>query len=277
MKRKYMIRCDIEGVSGVVSYEQAEPGKPEYCFGKKMLMSDLMALIEGLNAGGADEIVVYDEHYYGRNINLDMLPENVSAICGKPPYRKDWPGGLGETFTGLILLGFHSKYGTPKGLLPHSYELDIKNIILNGISVGEIGMEAAIAGDHNVPLLMITGDLAGIDEARKLIQGVEGIAVKEAFCEWGGLCYPAAATSAMIRKRAEEIVGNKPSVKPYNLGNEVTMKIELNKGPYLSAFYQIYNNKMNDKNTITFKGSSANEVWSIYWAMKLNAQKEIGE
>ena len=43
-----MIRCDIEGVSGVVSYEQAEPGKSEFEFGKRMFMSDLMAVIEPL-------------------------------------------------------------------------------------------------------------------------------------------------------------------------------------------------------------------------------------
>ena len=275
MKRKYMVRCDIEGVSGVVSYEQAEPGKLEYCFGKKMLMADLIALIEGLNAGGADEIVIYDEHYYGRNIDLDVLPENVSVICGKPPYRKNWAGGLDETFTGLILLGLHSKYGTPEGLLSHSYELDIKDIVLNGTSVGEIGVETAIAGDYGVPLLMITGDSAGVDEARQLIQGVEGVTVKESLCKWGGICYPRIVTSAMIRKKAREIVENEPPVKPYNLGNEVIMKIELNKGPYLNAFYQIYSSKMDGKNTITFNGNSATEVWSMYWAMRLSAQKEM--
>jgi len=277
MRGKYMVRCDIEGISGVVSYDQAEPGKPEYCFGKKMFMADLIALIEGLNAGGADEIIVYDEHYYGRNIDLDVLPENVSVICGKPPYRKDWPGGLDETFTGLILLGLHSKFGTPGGLLHHTYEPDIKNIILNGTSVGEIGMETAIAGDYNVPLLMITGDSAGVKEARNLIHGVEAVIVKESLCEWGGMCYPLMVTSAMIRKKAEEIIKNKPSVKSYNLGNKVTMKIEFNEGLYLSTYYQIYNNKMDSKNTILLKGDSATEVWSMYWEMKLNTQKEMSK
>ncbi len=144
---KFMIRCDIEGVTGVVSYEQAEPCKSEYVFGQKMFMSDLIACIKGLLSGEADEIVVYDEHYYGRNIDLSAIPENVKTICGKPPYHPDWAGGLDETFTGVILLGFHSKFGTPGGLLPHSYELDIKDITINGLSVGEIGIEAAIAGD----------------------------------------------------------------------------------------------------------------------------------
>jgi D-amino peptidase len=62
---------------------------------------------------------------------------------------------LDASFTGLILLGFHSKRNTGE-LLHHSYEPDIKDLILNGISVGEIGIETAIAGDWNVPLVMIT-------------------------------------------------------------------------------------------------------------------------
>jgi len=97
LMKKYMIRCDIEGVSGVVSYEQAEPGNPEFEFGKRMFMSDLLALIDGLNQGGADEIWGYDEHYYGRNIDIDRLPKNVTSICGKPPYRLNWAGKLDDS------------------------------------------------------------------------------------------------------------------------------------------------------------------------------------
>ena len=97
---KYMIRCDIEGVSGVVSYEQAEPGKPEYDFGLRMFKSDLCACIDGLLEGGADEVVIYDEHYDGRNIDPTWLPERVSFISGKPPYRADWAGGLDASYAG---------------------------------------------------------------------------------------------------------------------------------------------------------------------------------
>jgi D-amino peptidase len=277
MKKKYMIRCDIEGVSGVVSYKQSEPGNAEYFFGKKMLMADLIAMTKGLKEGGANEIVIYDEHYYGRNIDLDLLAENVSVICGKPPYKKNWAGGLDKTFTGLILLGFHSKYNNYNGLLHHSYELDIKNIILNGVSVGEIGVEAAIAGDYEVPLLMVTGDSEGVAEAKKLVKGVQGVIVKESLCAWGGICYPTTVTSEIIRKKAKEITEGKPLVKPYYQGNKVIMKIEFNEGLYLNAFYLIYKDKMENNNEIILKGSSTTEVWSEYWEMKLNAQKEIGE
>lgn len=264
--KKYMIRCDIEGVTGVVDYSQAEPGKSEFEFGKKMFLSDLKALIEGLNAGGADEIYIYDEHFYGRNIEMEELPENVFAICGKPPYLKNWAGGLDESFAGLILLGFHSKRGTENALLNHTYEPDIADIDINGVSVGEIGMEAAIAGDYDVPLLLVTADSEGIAEAKKLVPQTVGVTVKESLSEFGALCYPACVTYKKIYDAACSIVKNPPTVKPYKVG-EVTMKINLKNGAFREAYERLYPNDIKDGIT-TIKGETATAAWAEYWKRK---------
>lgn len=272
-RKKYMIRCDIEGVSGVVSYEQAEPGNLEYEFGRRMFQADLVALMDGLMTGGAEEIVIYDEHYYGRNIDVSWLPQGVTAICGNPPYRADWPGGLDETFDGVVLLGFHSKAGTVGGLLPHTYELDIRDLRLDGVSVGEIGMEAAIAGDLGVPTLLVTGDSAGTAEAQALLEGVEVVAVKEAHSESGACCHPLSETTARIRAAAEAIVKNPPPVKPYTVGSAVTFEVELNDGPYLDAFRSLYAKEMDaDERTLRISGAGATAAWADYWQRKLQAQ-----
>ena len=60
---KIMIRSDIEGVTGVTTYEQAENSE----FGRSMLMNDLNACINGILSTGNHEIVTYDEHTDGRN------------------------------------------------------------------------------------------------------------------------------------------------------------------------------------------------------------------
>jgi len=270
--KKYMVRCDIEGVTGVVSYDQAEPGKPEYAFGQRMFMADLMACLEGLLAGGAGEIVVYDEHYYGRNVDMDALPSQVSVICGKPPYHADWAGGLDESFAGLVLLGFHSKFGTPGGLLHHSYELDIRDLRLNGVSVGEIGMEAAVAGDLGVPFVMVTADSAGVAEAEALVPGVQGVVVKESLGETGGQCYPVAVTAARIREAAEAIVTSPPDVKPYSVGNDVTLEVVLNDGAYLDVVRRELTSDMVGGRTLVLHSDSATAVWAEYWQKKLQCQ-----
>lgn len=270
--KRHMIRCDIEGVSGVVSYEQAEPGKPEYPFGLRMFKADLLACVEGLLEGGSQEIVIYDEHYFGRNIDMEWLPENVTAICGKPPYRSGWAGGLDESFDGVILLGFHSKFGTPGGLLHHTYELDIRDLRLNGISVGEIGMEAAIAGDFDVPVLMVTGDSAGVAEAEALLPGTCGVVVKDSLNEWGGCCLPLQVTTSMIRSSARQVVVEPPEVKPFKLSADATLEVELNDGVYLDAVRQLLADEMQGDRTLVVKGVNATAVWADYWEKKLRCQ-----
>jgi len=273
--KKYMVRCDIEGVSGVVSYEQAEPGKPEYEFGQRMFMADLLALLEGLKAGGADEVIIYDEHYYGRNIDLGALPDCASAICGKPPYRSDWAGGLDSSFAGVILLGFHSKVGTPGGLLNHTYEPDIRSLRLNGISVGEIGIEAAVAGDFGVPVVMVTADSAGVAEAEALLPGTVGVVVKESLGESAGCCYPLSVSTQRIRTAAQTVVQSPPPVKPYATGEAVVLEVELNDGPYLDAVRSHVGGEMKDERTLIISANSATAVWAAYWEKKLYCQAKM--
>jgi len=273
--KKYMIRCDIEGVSGVVSYDQAEPGKSEYESGLRMFKSDLCACIDGLLEGGADEIVIYDEHFFGRNIDPAWLPGRVSVIAGKPPYRADWAGGLDASFAGVILVGFHSKYGTPGGLLHHSYEPDISDLRLNGVSVGEIGMETAIAGDHGVQLLLMTGDSAGCAEAEALVPGVTTVAVKQSLGETDGRCLPLDVTAAMIREAAAGIVADPPAVEPWNIGPDVTLEVSFNPGPYADAVRRLYAEDLNSDGDLLLEGNTATAAWADYWQRKIKAQQEV--
>ena len=269
---KYVIRCDMEGVTGVVSYAQAEPGGAEYAFGLRMFMADLMAAVEGLLDGGADEVVVYDEHYFGRNVDLGVLPSRASVICGKPTYRPDWAGGLDGSCAGLVLLGFHSKRGTPGGLLNHTYEPDIRALGLNGVDVGEIGVEAAVAGDYGVPLVLITGDSAGVEEAQTLVPGVRGVVVKESLGETGGRCYPVSLTSSAIRAACRQVAASPPPVQPYHLDGEVSLEVTLNDGPYLDAVRQAFGGSLLGERSLVLTGETATAVWADYWQKKLHCQ-----
>jgi len=268
--KHYVVRSDLEGVSGVVSYEQTAPGMPEYPWARRMFMQDLVALVEGLNAGGAESITVYDEHYYGRNIDLEELPDNVSLILGKPRYTANWAGGLDSTCAGLILLGFHSKNGSG-GLLHHSYEPDICDIALNGRSVGEIGMEAANAGDRGVPLVMVTADSAGVREAEELVPGVVGVSVKESLGASSGICYGTENTGRRIREAATRIVLTPLTATPLRIENPV-LRITLNSGAYTTKFCELYQ----CDNIFELRGKTVTECWAEYWQRKLRTQEALG-
>ncbi len=217
-----LIRLDLEGVTGVVNYAQVEPGSPEYAYGQRMAVNDVNAAIAGCFAGGATRVVVYDMHWLGRNIPLDEFNPAGELICGKPVLSQEFL----EQFDALILVGFHGKAGSGT-LLAHSYESDTLDIRINGRSVGEIGVEAAIAGELSVPLILVTGDSAGCAEARELMPDVRTVVVKTSLSTQGALCLPTQKTRELMETGAAEAVRNVHQIEPFSMGPMELLEVDL--------------------------------------------------
>src|SRR5262249_41479218 len=85
---KVFVSTDMEGTAGVVDWEQCVGDGPEAAAGRKLLLGEVNAAIEGAMAGGATEIVVNDSHYLMRNLPPDELAGGASYISGshKPLY-----------------------------------------------------------------------------------------------------------------------------------------------------------------------------------------------
>ncbi len=270
-KKRYLIHCDLEGVSGIVNYDQVNPSKPLYEQGRKIFNEELLSLVKGLHESGADEIYAYDHHYFGTNIDIFKMPRYVKIICGKPLYKYNWIGNKDESFTGVILLGLHSKAGTPDGLLAHSYEHDIKDIRINNCSVGEIGMEAAIAGDFGTPLILITGDSNGVEEAGEMIKNIESVTVKRSLSKTGAICYPLEYTISKIYNAAKKIVKNPPDVDPVKFEPPVLLEVELYNTDFLDKMRKKFGDCFEkNSNVIKIIKNSVLDAWSDYILKKLS-------
>jgi D-amino peptidase len=263
---KIMIRSDIEGVTGVTTYQQAEGTE----FGRRMLMNDLKACIDGILSMGQHEIVIYDEHTDGRNIDIDQLPDGVSVIMGKPLYRPEW-GGIDDSFDAMVMVGFHARSGVFGSLLPHSYSRKNLEIRLNGTVVGEIGMEAAVAGDFGVPLWLVTGDSAGMAEAEETITGVRTVSVKEAMGEFEACCYAPGKTAKMIYDAAKSVFENPPKVEPLKFTGPVEMQVDLADSDYTTKLKRLNPDLFIADKTISIKDQTTTAVWSKYSVI----QKEV--
>ena len=260
------VRVDMEGVTGVVSYEQTNPAGREFSFGTRMLMSDLNALISGVFSHGNHRVVIYDMHFYGRNIDLAAIDPRVEVICGKP-YLEDRFFLEGNGFDCLFLLGFHSRAENLIGLLHHSYEEYTKSILVNGKSVGEIGVEAGIAGELKMPLAMVTGDSEGLRETRELLgSDIPSVEVKKSLGETGGLCYPAAETAKRIKEAVpaalERIIRKRPA--PFTFPASIKLEISLRKGKVLSKLKKKFPKYFVSSDRILFKGNSLAAAWHDY-------------
>ena len=214
---KIYIIIDLEGVTGVVSPDkQAKPGSPGYEEARGFLMSDLNATVEGALEGGASQVLIYDMHYYGLNVILDKLHPKAKIIMGNPHIVPP-EMGLNNTFNGMLMIGFHAMAETEGALLPHTYSYDMRALYLNGVLMGEIGMEASIAGTYGIPLVMLSGDSKGIEEGKKIVDDFEEATVKYAINDEGAVCLPLSISKEIIKEKALSAVKRINDFKPYKV------------------------------------------------------------
>src|SRR5687767_13832681 len=177
---KVYISVDMEGVTGAVSAEQLGPTGFEYQRFREFMTAEALAAIQGAREAGATEIVVSDSHGNGQNLLIDRFPADITII-------RSWPRplmmmeGIDSTFHAAIFIGYHSATTNLKGVRAHTISsARLTSVELNGVPMGESGINAAIAGHFGVPVVMISGDDAAVDEARSLLGDIEGAVVNRA-------------------------------------------------------------------------------------------------
>jgi D-amino peptidase len=257
---KIFIIVDLEGISGVVNFKhQAHPNGFLYPEARRALMRDLNSAIEGAVAEGADEVLVYDSHFYGLNLIPETLLSNVRVILGKPLCN-----GIDRSFSAAMLIGYHAMAGTPEALLAHTYSLDIKAIWLNNMPVGEIGMEAALAGQLDVPVIMVSGDSSGLDEAFRVLPGVELAVVKESIGVQAAKCLPSAESEKLIRLKAQEAMKKIKDINPYKIAPPFEIRMEFSNPDKVKRLSQEKNVITHDDRTVTIKDKDLRAAWLTY-------------
>lgn len=177
-KRVY-ISVDMEGISGVSGSDQTSAGQPEYGRSRKLMAEDANAAIRGAFAGGATDVLVNDSHGGQRN----LLPEDLdprARLISHSFKRHGMMEGLDESFHAVVFVGYHAKAQAPRGLFAHTGSGVVRDLRINGASVGEGGMNALLADWYGVPVVLVTGDDAAVDEVKARVPGVRGVAVKRA-------------------------------------------------------------------------------------------------
>jgi len=223
--RIYIV-TDLEGASGVYQFAQTrEPGNPLGEKAKEYLMGDIAAVVRGLRAGGATEIVVLDGH--GSQAFVPHLMEpGAKYITGKP--RPGPLTGLDESFAGMVQLAAHAMMGTPDGVLCHTQSSRTENRYwYNGVESGELAQCAAIAGHYGIPTIMVTGDEAACREATKFFgPNCVTVAVKRGISREAAELYPFDETRQALYEGARRAVAAIPQCQPYKLSLPIQAKKE---------------------------------------------------
>jgi len=212
---KIYILADFEGATAVVGQAgQTLTASKQYDFARRMVTAEINAAVEGALAGGATDIIVNDCHGGGLNLIYDELHPEVRILLGSPRPRRML--GLDSSFGGVFMIAYHSMAGSDNGVLSHSYSsISIQNMWLNDVRIGEIGLDAALAGSLGVPVLLVTSDKAGVEEAGAIIgENLRTVAVKEGLGRNAAISLHPTKAQALIREAAEDAVRHADEMKP---------------------------------------------------------------
>lgn len=177
--RKVYISVDMEGISGISGDDQLSSGGAEYGRSRKLMAEDANAAIRGAIEAGATDVLVNDSHGGQRNI----LPEDLhpaARLISHSFKRYGMMEGLDETFDAVIFIGYHAKAETPGGLFAHTGTGVVRDLQINGRSVGEGGMNTALARWYGVPVVLVTGDDVAVAQVREVATEARGVVVKRA-------------------------------------------------------------------------------------------------
>jgi D-amino peptidase len=221
---KVYISADMEGTVGVVDGVQVSPpwlegkGPGEYERARLRMTREVAAAVRGALAAGADEVIVNDSHDGMKNILIDELPRGCRLISGHQKDLSMMQGIDDPDISVAFFTGYHAKAGTPKGVLAHTFIGAVADVLIDGVSVGEYGINAAVAGDFGIPVTLVTGDDITIAQVQSLLgKEVVGVQVKTGLAvSTADNIHPELAYE-LIEAAAKDAVGMADRVKPFTI------------------------------------------------------------
>src|SRR2546421_7820189 len=164
------ISVDMEGIAGVVHESQTDPTTPafaaEYGRFRRLMTAEANAAVEGALAAGATRVLVNDSHWFMRNLLAEELHQAAELVSGDPKPRS-MVQGIDGGFDAALFIGYHARAGTRNAILDHTYADRIHDVRLNGKSVGELGLNAALAGGVGGALCPLSGGTSGATRAKR--------------------------------------------------------------------------------------------------------------
>jgi D-amino peptidase len=223
---RIFICADIEGIAGVVSREHQFPDGIEWQSARAWMTDSVAAAAEAAFEAGATEVVVADSHGQAHNLLLDRLRPEIQVVRGHPRPLSMMQGIEAGPYDGCFFVGHHSGGMYPRGILAHTFRSSsLREIRLNGTAVPEATINAALAGHFGVPVLLVTGDDACIEEASAILPGIEGLIVKWAHSLRSARTLTPAASYPMIQAAARRALARRHEIQPYVMAGPITLDV----------------------------------------------------
>lgn len=274
------ISVDLEGVAGLVSWKQ-EDG-PDLERVRTLMTGEANAAIDGALDAGAEEIVVNDAHGFMRNLIPEALRHEARLISGWGKPLSMCQGVDDGSFVAALFVGYHAMAGTPSAVLDHTYSgSTVESVLLSGRPVGEVGLNAGVCGYFGVPVTMVTGDRAVVEEARSLLEAtspkLEAVAVKRGVGRHSACSLHPERARSLIRAASKNAVCKAPAMSPWLPPSPVELTVRfLNPGMADAAELLPFSSRVGHKE-VSFRDEDFLRVYKAFRAMVTLARSASGD
>jgi len=213
---KVLISADMEGATGVTWPADVEPGTEQWQRCRRMFTSDVNAAIAGFFDAGADDVVVNEAHATMRNLLLEDLDPRAVLLTGRHKELSMVEGIQHDDVTAAAFVGYHAGAGAD-GVLAHTYlPNSITGVWVNGVAASEGALNALVAAEYGVPVVLVTGDDRACADAAGYAPQARTAVVKDCVTRYAAVCRPPSVTAAAIRLAATGaagLAGRRPPVR----------------------------------------------------------------
>src|SRR5512147_866191 len=227
---KILIAADMEGTTGVTHWDHVMPDRADYTRFRILMTGDINAAIRGAFAGGATAVLVKDGHNTDTNILIEELDPRAVLLSGSPSALA-MVEGVDQGVDGVMYVGYHARKGAVHAILDHTWsDLRVSGLWINDRAFGESGLNGAVCGHFDVPVIMASGDQALCAEVKEFFGSqIETAQVKKALSRMSAECLPPSVTSGLIEGTAQHAALNLKEGKappPFKLSSPIHMEIK---------------------------------------------------
>jgi D-amino peptidase len=254
-------------------------GGQDYERARRWMTSDVNAAVQGAVDGGATEIVVADGHATMRNVLLDELHEQAQLLCGPANTRNrqlvQLAGLVQGGFDRAMLVGYHTRAGTPGGLLAHTWVgMAVHEIRLQGRPAGEALLNAAILGQYGIPVVFASG----ADDFEREVRADRGddlevATVKRTLGPSGIISMSLPAAAERIRTGAERAM--RSHRKPLVVGDPVELQLDFHRREMRDQAAELAGTRLGER-TLRFEAESVVEAVEPLWRALSHALRDEG-
>jgi len=183
------------------------------------------AAVAGAFDGGATSVTVNDSHSKMRNLLVERVDKRAKVVSGrlKPLFMLE---GIGPEHTAAFFVGYHGAIGDAQAVLGHTYSPKvIFECRLGGAPVGELTINAALAGAFGVPVTLVSGDQTTLAEAEAALPWAQLVETKQSISYYAAQCRSPKSVATELRNAAARACAI-DGAKPFELPRPVTMEID---------------------------------------------------